>query len=218
MVRINFFVMLVVCLELMSSCNSQKDKTITWKIDSIHKIGENPIVIWGSPKVILSDGEKMVEFRGENDGLLVNRNPLEGMKEFTIEVDFKPFEGYPENREQRYLHIQDPKNENRRILMELRLNSKNEWYGDWFIKSEKGGLTLIDSTLTHPVNVWATISLVYKDEEMKGYINGKLEGAGMVSYLPIGENGKTSIGTRMNKTSWFKGTIREVRFIPNAIY
>jgi hypothetical protein len=218
MVKINFLVILVVCQLLILSCDSDKDKTITWKVDSTDKIGENSSTIWGSPKDFLSEGEKMVEFDGENDGLLVNKNPLEGMKEFTIEVDLKPYDGYPENREQRFLHIQDPNNENRRILMELRLNSKNEWYGDWFMKSGKNGLTLKDSTQTHPVNVWATISLVYKNEEMKGYINGKREVAGVISYVPIGKNGKTSIGTRMDKTSWFKGTIREVRFIPRAIY
>ena len=220
MFKINHLVIFVMCQLLLLSCGSQKDKTITWKIDSTEKIGENSIIILGSPKVLVSEGKKMVEFLGENDGLLVNKNPLEGMKEFTIEVDLKPYDGYPENREQRFLHIQDPSNENRRILMELRLNSKNEWYGDWFMKTEYNGngLALIDSTLTHPINVWATMSLVYKDEEMKGYINGKWQGAGVVNYLPIGENGKTSIGTRMNKISWFKGTIREVRFIPRAIY
>lgn len=218
MVKIKFCIILFVSLTLMLSCKSENYKTIVWNIDSPVKIGENSTTVWGSPKVILNKGEKMVEFLGENDGLLVDKNPLERMKEFTIQVDFNPYDGYPENREQRFLHIQDPNNENRRILMELRLNAKNEWYGDWFIKSEKHGLTLIDSTLTHPVNVCATMSLVYKDGEMKGYVNGKQEGAGMISYLPIGEDGKTSIGTRMNKTSWFKGTIKQVRFIPKAIH
>lgn len=211
-------VTLAVSLILIISCDSQEYKIITWKIDSTTIIDENLITVWGNPEVIMNKKEKMVEFDGENDGLLLNQNPLKGMKEFTIEVDFKPYDGFPQNREQRFLHIQDPNNENRRILLELRLNAKNEWYGDWYIKSEKSKLALRDSNSTHPVNVWSTISLIYKDEEMKGYVNGKQEGSGTVEYLPIGENGNTSIGSRQNKTSWFKGIIKEVRIIPKAIY
>lgn len=202
---------------LLFSCNNTQEKTITWRMDSASEIGGNSTEAWGNPEMIEGKEENFVEFDGKDDGLLVNNNPIAGMDEFTIEVDFKPYSGYPENREQRFLHIQDPDNENRRILIELRLNNQEEWYGDWFIKAESEDLTLIDSTLTHPVNEWATIKLVYKDGQMRGYINGKQELSGQIDYLPIDDKGKTSIGARMDKRSWFKGAIKEVRFIPEAL-
>lgn len=199
---------------LMFSCKNKQDKAVVWEIDSTHEIGGNSVTTWGDPEVIAGESRKMIEFDGENDGLLINYNPIAGLKQFTIEVDFRPYSGFPENKEQRFLHIQDPKNEDRRILLELRLNAQNEWYGDWFIKTENESLTLIDSTLTHPVNQWATIKMVYNEGQLNGYVNGRKELTGNIDYLPIDAEGKTSIGTRMDKRSWFKGVIKEVRFTP----
>ena len=135
-----------------------------------------------------------------------------------MEVDSKPYRGFPENTEQRFLHIQDPEDDTRRIMIELRLNDQDEWYGDWFMKAGNSSLALIDSTKTHPVNEWAPISLVFKDGQMAAYVNGKKELSGAIQYLPIGEGGKSSIGTRMDKRSWFKGAIKEVKLSPKALY
>ena len=200
----------------IASCEGPDQEEVVWKIDNIREIGGNTVTVHGEPKVVDGEGTNYVEFNGKKDGLLINANPIAAMEEFTIEVDFKPYPGFPENREQRFLHIQDPENENRRILIELRLNDQNEWYGDWFIKSENESLTLIDSTHTHPLNQWFTISMVYSNGNIRGYVNGKEEVSGNFQYLPIGDNAKTSLGTRMDKRSWFKGRIREVRFIPEA--
>lgn len=195
-----------------------QQKTQTWQINNLKKIGRHKPTVWGNPTIIKGKGgKKALQFDGQDDGLLIDNNPVAGAKEFTIEVVFKPLAAYPKNIEQRFLHIQDPANENRRILMELRLNCKNEWYGDWFIKTENGGLTLIDSTKTHPVNQWATISLVYKNKQLKGYINGKEELAGEIEYLPISAAAKTTVGVRMNKRSWFNGIIQEIRFSHQAL-
>lgn len=200
----------------VASCEGPYQEEVVWKIDDIREIGGNTVTVHGEPKVVDGEGTNYVEFNGKKDGLLINANPISAMEEFTIEVDFKPYPGFPENREQRFLHIQDPENENRRILIELRLNDQNEWYGDWFIKSENESLTLIDSTHTHPLNQWFTISMVYSNGNIRGYVNGKEEVSGNFQYLPIGENAKTSLGTRMDKRSWFKGGISEVRFTPEA--
>lgn len=203
---------------LLFSCASTNEMETSWKVNSTSEVGGNTATAWGTPAVVeTEEGEKALEFDGKGDGILVNNNPITGMEEFTIEVDFKPYDGYPENTEQRFLHIQDPDNKDRRILIELRLNDRDEWYGDWFIKTENEGLTLIDSTRTHPINEWATISLVYKEGQMKGFVNGKQELSGNIEYLPIDAKGKTSIGTRMDKRSWFKGAIKEVRFSPKAL-
>ncbi|MDT0686980.1 LamG-like jellyroll fold domain-containing protein [Autumnicola psychrophila] len=212
--RISLFYFL--CCLFLFSCASSSEKAEIWKINSVSEIGGNPTDVVGNPNIVKTEAGGAVEFDGKKDGLLVDKNPIVGLNNFSIEVDFKPFNGYPENNEQRFLHIQDPENEARRILIELRLNSRNEWYGDWFIKTENQDLALIDSTLTHPVNEWATIRLTYENGQMKGFVNGKQQLTGDIEYLPIGENGRVSIGTRMDKRSWFKGLIKEVRFSEQA--
>lgn len=212
---INLF-LLSICLQLFFSCGDHEKDAVTWGLNGTDEIGGNPVTIFGDPKLISENEGEIVEFNGKDDGLLIGQNPIAEMQEFTIEVDLKPFRGGSENREQRFLHIQDPENEDRRILLELRLIDRDEWYGDWFIKTEKESLTLIDSSFTHPVEEWATMSLEYKNGTVKGFINGYLEVSGEIDYLPVDSKGKTSTGTRMDQRSWFKGAIREVRFSPKA--
>lgn len=213
--KLPFPIFLVLIVAVMISCEKKRE-IIIWQFGSVNQIAGNPVIITGSPEVINSAQGGAVEFNGEDEGLLINHNPIKGWDNFTIEVDLKPYPGYPQNIEQRFLHIQDPNNENRRILIELRLNEKEEWYGDWFIKAENESLTLIDSTLTFPVNEWATISLSYEKGKVRGYINGKLQVEGEIQYLPVGSNASVSIGSRMDHRSWFKGAIKEVRFIPGG--
>lgn len=194
------------------SCGNGTEIT-TWEIDSIEEIGGNLVVVSGAPVVITSEKGVAVDFNGKNDGLLVPSNPIAGWGNFMIEVDFKPYPGFPQNVEQRFLHIQDPGNEDRRILIELRLNEHDEWYGDWFIKTENESLTLVDPTQTHPLNEWATISLKYEDGVLTGLVNGEEQVQGEIKYLTSGPSAHTSIGTRMDQRSWFKGAIKEIRFI-----
>lgn len=202
----------VMAAGILLSCGSGKE-AITWKIDSVEEMGGFPVVISGEPVIIYSHGGEVAEFDGIDDGLLLKSNPVSAWKNFLIDVEIKPYPGFPENIEQRFLHIQDPENEDRRILIELRLNENNEWYGDWFVKTENESLTLVDPTQTHPVNEWATISLKYEEGVLTGLVNGKLQVQGKINYLSAGPSAFTSIGTRMDQRSWFKGAIREIRFI-----
>ncbi len=156
-------------------------------------------------------------FDGQDDGLLVDHNPIAGAEEFSIEVVFKPNAAWPANVEQRFLHIEDMGTGQRRLLLELRLNNRNQWYADFFLRTENGALTLIDSTKTHPVGEWATMTLTYKNKQLKGYVNGQLELSGEIEYLPIPASAKTSIGTRMDKRSWFNGEIQSIRVWKTAL-
>jgi len=47
-------------------------------------------------------------------------------------------------------------------------------------------------------------------------VNGELELAGEVAFAPM-TTGRTSIGVRQNRVSWFKGAIAEVRFTAVAL-
>ncbi|WP_299987441.1 LamG-like jellyroll fold domain-containing protein [uncultured Pontibacter sp.] len=196
----------------LSTQASQSDVKV-WQVNSLTSIAGHQPTVWGSPEVINAGEHGLaIAFDGIDDGLLINSNPIAGAEEFEIEVEFKPFAGYPENVEQRFLHIQDPANPDRRILIELRLNNRQQWYADFFMRTENAALTLIDSTKTHPVNEWATIKLHYSKGQMKGFVNGFEEVSGEITYLPISPSASTSIGTRMDKRSWFKGAIKTVRF------
>ncbi|SIT94462.1 LamG domain-containing protein [Pontibacter indicus] len=190
----------------------QPDEKV-WTLNSLVSIAAHQPTVWGNPRLIdVGAGEKAIAFDGIEDGLLINSNPIAGAEEFEIEVEFMPYAGYPDNIEQRFLHIQHPGNPDRRILIELRLNSRQQWYADFFMRTENAALTLIDSTRTHPVNEWATIKLHYRQGQMTGFVNGVEEVSGKITYLPISPTASTSIGTRMDKRSWFKGAIKAVRF------
>ncbi|WP_181307055.1 LamG domain-containing protein [Rufibacter sp. XAAS-G3-1] len=196
---------------VVSSCVAVKPTR--WEMHSLASIGGHSTQVLGNPSTIPGkDGAPAIAFDGVDDGLLIDANPIAGAEEFTIEVVFKPKAVWPANVEQRFLHIEDMAVGQRRILLELRLNNQNRWYADFFMRTEKAALTLIDSSKTHPVGEWATMTLTYKDKQLKGYVNGKLELSGEIEYLPIPPTAKTSIGTRMDKRSWFNGQIQSVRF------
>lgn len=189
----------------------------TWNLDNNLFIEKSKVLLIGSPKIINNEnGKRCMEFNGVSDALLVDANPIAGAEEFSIEVVFKPYNSSLNNVEQRFLHIQNPNNENRRILIELRLNNKHQWYADFFMCAEDNSLSLIDSTKTHPVNEWATAKLVYKKGVIEGYVNGVKESFGKIRYLPIGKYAKTSIGARMNRRSWFNGAISKITFSHNV--
>jgi len=202
---------LILIILLSSSLLSGQDTgnifSTTWTISSVDSIAGYPVIKSDSPMVIDSDVHgKAVWFDGIDDGLLVESNPLEGAVSFTVEVIFKPDSSWPENKEQRFIHIQAPANDDRRILIELRLTDDHQWYLDTYIKSEVSSKTLKLETALHPVGHWYHAALVYEDRSMKHYVNGVEEISGEVDFLPI-TNGHTSIGTRMNQRSWFKGAI-----------
>lgn len=184
-----------------------------WNLDNLTSIGGWHTTVLGSPKVIDTPWGKAVEFDGEKDALIVDTHPLTGLDRFTIEITFRPdAEGL---KEQRFLHLQENDSENR-ILFETRLVSKDRWYLDTFIKSGDVSRAQLAETFTHPTGEWYHAALVFDGREMRHYVNGLKELSGEIAFIPARE-GKTSIGVRMNRVSWFKGAIRKVRFTPRAL-
>ena len=199
---------------------SQKSKTkktplksVTWKIDNLEKIGGQKVSVLGSPQIIKTDRGKAVLFNGIDDGIFINNNPLAGFQEFTIEAVFRPDAGGA--KEQRWFHIEDNENVESRALLEIRLDEK-EWFLDTFIKSGENRLPLYAENFKHPTGPWYAVALVYDGQEMRHYINGKLELSGKIAAKPFGR-GVTSIGVRQNKVYWFKGAILKTRFTNRAL-
>ena len=188
-------------------------KSITWKIDNLEKIGGNKVEIWGNPQVIKTERGKAVLFDGVDDALLINSNPLAGFHEFTIEAVFRPDAGGA--KEQRWLHIEDTENTERRALLETRLVG-DEWFLDTFLKSGENRSALYAENFKHALGEWFRVALVFDRSEMRHYVNGRLELAGKITGQPFG-GGITSIGVRQNKIYWFKGAVRKARFTNRAL-
>ena len=206
----------LICISfVIVACSLQQSQTVShqWAVNALTSIGGWSTQVEGDPRVIAD----AVYFDGDGDRLLVDKNPLAGATEFTIEIEFKPYHAYPDNWEPRFFHIESADNSNRRVTIELRLNDKKQWYLDAYIKSENSQLTLIDSTKVHPVGEWFHAAITYKDRTFTSFVNGKKELEGQVDYLPIAENAKTSIGARMNQIHWFKGEIKKVRVTHKAL-
>lgn len=204
------------CLSL-SGVALAESSSVVWSVDALKNIGGHETTVLGNPRVVETPYGKAVAFDGDGDRLLVNNNPLAGASEFTIEVIFRPNDVFPNNWEPRFLHIEAPDNTDRRVTIELRLNDKQQWYLDSYIKSEKSQAVLIDETLVHPVNEWAHAAVTYKDNQFTAYVNGKKELSAEVEYLPIAEHAATSIGARMNQVHWFNGDILQVRITPQLL-
>jgi hypothetical protein len=188
----------------------------TLELNNLKNIGGFEVSKIGEPAIVETPKGKAAAFNGIEDALILRGNPLSKASSFTIEVIFKPEASYPDNIEQRFIHIQNLKNENSRILVELRLTDGGKWFLDTFVKSDDAALTLYADKFLHPVGEWYHAALVYKGGTMKHFVNGIEEMSGSVDFIPIDE-GDTSIGMRINKVSWFKGTIKTIRMTPAAL-
>jgi Concanavalin A-like lectin/glucanases superfamily len=209
------FVVAVLCA--CSSQGTNKTSTEVWRFDSLSNVNGYSVEQMGQPKVIASALGQAVSFDGDGDRLLVNANPLGDATEFTVEIIFKANDVFPKNHEPRVFHIESSDNPARRLTLELRLNDKQQWYFDAFIKTEKANLTLIDPTKVHPVGEWVHAAVTYKKGEFTSYVNGKKELTGAVDYLTIPANAKTSVGARMNQIHWFNGDVLQVRIAKRAL-
>lgn len=208
------FLFLFVLLVVSAGTFTSADKTVTWKLNDINRIGEFEPVVLGKPSIKAEGNDTSIYFNGINDGLVIPEIPIEGWSTFTIEVLFKPDgDGPPAPR---FIHFEDTALN--RGTLELRLTKNGQWYFDAFLKNGKTnlGLTLIDSTKLHPVNQWCWAALVYDGKKMYSYTNAQKELEGEIEFPPMTE-GKISLGVRLNKVDWFKGQIKEIRFHSKAL-
>jgi len=187
---------------------------IVWSVDSLDAIGGHPVVVLGAPRVVDTADGRAVEFDGLDDGLELPLHPLAGAGSFTVEAVFRPDPGG--EREQRFLHLQEDASEDR-ILLETRLpRHGGSWFLDSYVKSQGVGHTLFAKDHEHPLGSWYHVALVVDGTEMRHYVDGRLELRRPIGFRPQGV-GRSSIGVRINRVSWFKGAIRLLRFTPQAL-
>jgi hypothetical protein len=206
-------VALIVMLAVAARLGIAADEVVVWKLEQLGSIGGQPTSVEGSPKLIDALGGKVVQFDGEDDGLFVDVNLLAGLSQFTAEVVFRPAaEGA---KEQRFVHLQEDGSENR-LLFEIRLTDDNRWYLDTFIKSGAGNYTLLAREHPHPIGPWYHAAVVVDGRTMRHFVNGKEELSMPIEFVPQ-KQGRSSFGCRINKVSWYKGEIGQLRITPRAL-
>ncbi len=198
------------CTACASTPNAPKP--VHWPLSDVENIGGHATEVLGTPKIESVHAETAIVFDGRGDGILVPANPLAGWSRFTIEVRFRPDGSGAE--EQRFLHLEDDLD--RRVLIETRVRNR-QWALDTFMFRDKDRkLTLLDRARVHPTDQWYWVALVFDGMRMTSYVDGVRELEGIVSFTPM-ITGRTSIGVRQNRVSWFKGSISQVRFTPRAL-
>ncbi|HOI29172.1 MAG TPA: LamG domain-containing protein [Melioribacteraceae bacterium] len=219
MIRENIYkiLLIIVCSFSTGLFAQSKPGQVTWQVDNLNKIGGNPITLFGNPVEVETEKGKSVRFDGVDDGIIVHANPIDGANSFTVEIIFKPdTSSNPVNKEQRFLHIQAPGYEPRRMLIELRLTDGNKWFLDTHINADTTFRTLYAENYIHPLQEWYHAVLVYDKGVVRHFVNGREEMSGTINYIPI-KDGNVSLGMRMNKRSFFKGEIKLVRFTDRAL-
>jgi hypothetical protein len=191
-----------------------------WDIDNRTEINGHKVTFTGNPAVIETELGNALYFNGVKDKILVNSNPIGNASEFTVEMVFKADPAYSTNFDPRFLHIQDNSDPlQKRVMMELRINSSNRCYLDGFMKTDVANLTLIDEKLTHPTAAWHHVAITYANDTLTTWFNGKKELSGFVPFglALINPIGQTSIGGRMNDRNYYKGLIRALKITRKAI-
>jgi hypothetical protein len=183
---------------------------VIWTLDNTESIGGHHPQVLGAPKMAsASTGGPALLFNGKSDGLILPVNPLRGFSKFTIEILFRPDPKGPSA--QRFVHIQDELDS--RVMIETRLIGSQSWSLDTFLHSGDNSRPLLDRAKRHPTGRWTWVALVYDGKTMSDYVNGVKELEGPVDFAPMAD-GRMSLGVRLNRVYWFKGSIKEVRFSP----
>ncbi len=211
MKRHSVFVFLLSAVALTAWTVIHQPAAVTWKINCTENIAEYSVNKLGNPEIKVESGSAFVAFNGIDDGLIIPAIGIKGWKQFTIEIKFKPDATGPTSP--RFMHFQD--SANNRGTFELRLTQNKQWYLDAFLKNgaTNKGLTLIDSTKLHAADKWYWAAMTYDGTTMSSFVNGKKELEGEIDFPPM-SNGQTALGVRLNKVSWFKGEIAEIKFHP----
>jgi hypothetical protein len=189
-----------------------------WTFDQLDKINGIPVIVAGHPRLIKTPLGKAVQFNGMEDALFIARHPLAGAETFSFEAIFRPETGGAP--EQRWFHLaeQDPKtgaDTDTRFLFEIRV-IKGRWCLDAFVHTPTVNQALLNRQLLHPLDVWHHVAMVYDGNEFRSYVNGVLEGKASIHFAPQGQ-GHASVGVRINKVDYFKGSVRQARFTRRAL-
>jgi hypothetical protein len=187
------------------------DASVTWAFDSVDRIGGQPTIVLGDPRVVQTSIGTAVEFDGVDDALFVRGHPLAGATAFTWEAIFRPDGGA---RAQRWFHLQEEGTPNR-MLFEIRVVERR-WFLDSYAFSATGERALMNRTALHPLGEWYHVASVYDGTTFSNYVDGVKQTEATIALAPQ-RDGWTAIGVRINLVDWFKGAIHVSRFTRRAL-
>ena len=196
---------------------------VTWIFDRLDTIGGVATRVEGNPRVIDTPLGEAIEFDGVEDAVWIERHPLAGAERFTFEAIFRPDGGATE---QRWFHLaeRDPRtglvagtpDTNARFLFELRVVNGTQWYLDAFVNGPGYNKPLMFPEKLHPIGQWYHVAQTFDGKTFRSYVNGELQGEAEIAFTPQGE-GAASVGTRINRMSYFHGAVRQARFTRRAL-
>lgn len=190
-----------------------------WTFDNLTSVGGLPVAAEGRPALVDSPWGPAVKFDGVDDALFIEEHPLAGASTWTIEALIRPDGGA---FEQRFMHLAETETPpagqppvGTRFLFEIRI-VENEWYLDAFTKGPTYNHTLIFPEKRFPVGRWFHVAQTYDGTMYRSFVDGVLQGEAPLAFTPQG-SGRSSVGVRINRVSWFNGAIREARFTPRGL-
>ena len=203
-------------------------KQVLWTFDRLDEIGGLKTTIEGHPKLVDTLVGRAIEFDGVDDGIWIEQHPLAGADTFTFEAIFRPDGG---GFAQRWFHLaeRDPvtgllaspdhattgQDANARMLFELRAVG-DSWYLDAWVSGPGYRRALMFKDKLHPIGAWYHVAQTFDGRMFRSYVNGVLQGEAEIAFKPQGE-GAASVGTRINRQSYFKGAVRQARFTHSAL-
>jgi hypothetical protein len=203
-------------------------KQTLWTFDRLDQIGGLKTTVEGDPKLVDTPLGRAIEFDGVDDGMWIEQHPLAGAVSFTFEAIFRPDGG---NVAQRWFHLaeRDPvtrllaspdhpttgQDANARMLFELRTVGDN-WYLDAWVFGPGYSRALMFKDKLHAIGDWYHVAQTFDGRMFRSYVNGVLQGEAEIAFKPQGE-GAASVGTRINRQSYFHGAIRQARFTHSAL-
>jgi hypothetical protein len=201
---------------LLAGCAGTPQSTV-WTFGQRDRVGGVAAHAEGKPKIIATGAGPAMQFDGVADALFVDSHPLAGAASFTVEAVFRP-EGGP--FEQRWLHLAevDPKTGQEtgtRFLFEIRVVGER-WYLDAFTKGPGYNRTLIVPDKLFPIGNWYRVAMTYDGAMFRSYVDGVLQAEAPIAFQPQGA-GRSSVGVRINRVNWFKGSVLMARFTPHAL-
>lgn len=195
-----------------------------WRFDRLDRIAGNDVHVEGDPRLIATGAGPAVLFDGVDDALYLGAHPLAGAATFTIEAILRPDGGA---FEQRWLHLAAaPANRapddftsappsGPRLMFELRVVDE-DWYLDAFAAGEGYRAVLMVPEKRHALARWHHVAQVYDGRSYRSYVDGVLQAEAEIAFKPQGP-GYASIGTRIDRRSYFKGAVFEARFTRGAL-
>lgn len=191
----------------------------TWRLNRETQVRALHPTIEGHP----SFTPQGVHFNGTDDALFFPVHPLAGARTWTWEMIFRPD---PDGQaEQRVFHLQPVDAAGKDIpdmrqLFEIRIRG-GQWCLDAHARvSAKPGnlITLLPCTpeTMHTFDAFHSVAATYDGTTLRSYVDGVLEAEGKVHLTPQ-LPGHASLGTRINRQYYFKGTVSEARFTPEVL-